>query len=308
MSKYIIILTFISFFLVPPPVLGQEKSFQKLIRVTPIILNMTLEKGQEKVYEVKVDNLLTSPMGIRVNIESLNASDEETGMQFAIPQEKDSFSSKLQVSEDNFILQEKKSRTLKITVKTPQKIKDGGYQAVIFLTPFFNKPVEKLSPTVSSRIGILVLANVGKPKDVPAKQKAEIVEFGFKEVFEKGPADLILRVKNIFPFIISSKARVRVTSLFEKEKVIELGDKRILPGKIRKWQQEVKLSPGIYKATVELSLYQGQILYKDTYFALLPIKTTPFFVILALSLLLIFRKRLKKAILVLFSNKLKCSV
>ena len=296
-SIYIVILVFVSFMLLPRSTFAQEK----MIRVTPVILNLELKKGQEQTYEVKIENLLSAPMGIETNIESLDASDEETGIRFDLPKQNESFVSWITTSEKDLIIPENGKKNIEIKIKVPKNIKEGGYQGVLFLTPFITKPLDNLSPTVTSRVGILILANIGTPKAAPAKDKARIVEFSFKQVFDKGPADLILRVKNIFPFIIPSKAEVLITPLFGKQQIVELEDKRILPGKIRKWQKDIALNPGFYKAQAALSLYQGQLLFKDTYFLVLPVKGISMYLILVPFILVIFliRKRLKKAFLVL---------
>jgi len=234
LSKYIAILLFISVFL-PRTAFAQNTNPKNMVRVTPIFINMDLQKDTENTYELKIDNLLSVPLGIKTNLESLDPTDEENGIQFGPPKQNQPFISWISFSEKDLIIPENGSKTIKITVKPPKDAKDGGYYGILFLTPIVSKPLDRTSPTVVSRIGVLMFASIGSPKAVKPDQKAKIEEFKFIDNFGNKTSEMILRVKSTYPYLFSAKAKVDVEQILGKTKILELEDKRILPGKIRKW-------------------------------------------------------------------------
>lgn len=304
MSKYILILTFILFLLTPNNVFAQKTAQQQTLRITPIFINMQLTPGSISTYEVKIDNLLPTPLGIKASVESIDATDEENGISFNIPKQNDPFVSWINFSDKDFIIPENQSKTIKLNVKTPENAKDGGYYAVAFFTPIVSKPLEKKYPTVVSRVGSVILASIGTPKPIRSNEKATIVEFKFTKKYESSPSQMILRVKNNYPFHYSVKATTEIVSLFSNKKVVELEDKRILPGKIRKWVKAVDLPIGIYKANTAVSLGGGDQIFAKTYFIILPVST--YLPIISGVLLIMFitfgRKRILKAIRALMKD------
>ncbi len=304
MSKYILILTFISFLLTPSNVFAQKTAQQQTLRITPIFINMQLTPGSTSTYEVKIDNLLSVPLGIKANIESIDATNEENGISFDTPKQNEPFVSWITFSEKDFIIPENQSKTIRIDVKTPENAKDGGYYAVTFFTPIVSKPLEKKYPTVVSRVGSVILASIGTPKPIRPDKKAEVAEFKFDKKYQDSPSQMILRVKNAYSFHFSVKAAVEITSLFGNKKMIELEDKRILPGKIRKWTKTVDLPIGIYKANAAVSLGGGDQIFAKTYFIIFPVSTYAPFILgaLALTILVFGRRRILKAIKVLVKD------
>ena len=303
LSKYIAILLFISVFL-PRTAFAQNTNPKNMVRVTPIFINMNLQKDAENTYELKIGNLLSVPLGIKTNLESLDPTDEENGIQFGPPKQNQPFISWISLSEKDFIIPENGSKIIKITVKPPKDARDGGYYGILFLAPIVSKPLDRTSPTVVSRIGVLMFAGIGTPKAVKPEQKAKIEEFKFTDNFGNKTPEMVLRVKSTYPYLISAKARVDIKQVLGATKTVELEDKRILPNKIRKWTKSQELGIGIYKANIAVSLGGGEIIYKKTYFIVLPIKAyLPYLAFILIVLILILgRKRIKKAITILIKG------
>jgi hypothetical protein len=305
LSQYIIILLIITLFM-PHKAFGQAAEGSKnMIRVTPIFINMNLQKDTENTYELKIDNLLSIPLGVKTSLESLDPTDEENGIQFGPPKQNEPFISWISLSEKDFIIPENESKTISITVKPPRNSKDGGYYGILFLTPLVSKPLDKTSPTVVSRVGALMFANIGTPKPAKPGQKAKIEEFKFIDMFGKKTPQMVLRVKNTYPYLFSVKAKADIKQVLGQTRTINLEDKRILPGKIRKWTKPQDLGIGIYKASVAVSLGGGEIIYKSTYFLVLPIKqySSLFIAFCLLLITYLGRKRFQKAFVILIKDK-----
>jgi hypothetical protein len=302
-TKYIAIFTVFAYFLLPKSAFAQAVDYRKIIRITPVILNINLNPGQQQSYDLRLDNLINQPLGIQLSLETLDTTDELTGMVFGNPHANSPFVSWILLSRKQFIIQEKDSQTFSLNVKIPKNAKLGSYTSVIFITPLLSTANQKNSPNVISRIGVLAFANIGTPKEVPTEKLAKILTFNFDQ--EKNKINAIIRVQNTFNFNLSSKANITLEPiLFGKNQIIELEDKRILAGKVRKWIEPVNLSNGIYKADLAVSLGEGRIIYKTIFFSVPSFTYILKYLVILIILLLIFllRKRLKKAFFILYKG------
>jgi len=301
MPKYIVILLFISVLLFPKPIFAQQKTAvqpnlpKQMVRITPIFIDMPLTKAGENTYLLKIENLYPVPIGIKTSLQSLDPTDEESGVQFGEPKQNQPFITWISLSDKDFLIPENGSKTITITVIPPKEAKDGGYYGILFLTPIVSKPLDKTSPTVVSRIGALMFASIGTPKAAKPEQKAKIEEFKFIDNYSDKTPEMVLRAKSTYPYLISAKATADIKQILGKTRIIKLEDKRILPDKIRRWTKPVELPIGIYSANVAVSLGGGEMIYKKTYL--------PYLAFLLIVLILILgRKRLKKAFVVLIKG------
>lgn len=286
-------------FLFPMPTSAQEKLDPKqMIRVSPVILKVKLEPGTTQNYQVKVENLLNTPMPLKASVEGFDASDEEYGVTVSDQLQASPLTSWISLDEKDAILPAQTARDFNIKIAVPSSVPIGGYYAMIFFTPVFpNVPV-------SSKIGVLALANIG----VQEKNKAEIVTFSFdKALYEKGAIKTTIRVKNTGLNFFTAKPTLTIKPLFGEEKTFELEEKTILPGKVRRWQRSFDLENlygGIYTAKLSVSLEQGNYIYSTTHFVGFPAKKLVLvLVILSLSVYsLIYRKRVRKALQLLMKG------
>ena len=301
-SIYITIFLFLTQFLFVNRAFAQTTDYAKMIKVTPVILNIDLEKGQEQSYNIVLTNLLSQPLGVSLNPESLDASDELTGMVFNQPHSNSPFISWITLSYKEIIIPEEGSKEIKVSIKVPKNAKDGSYNSVLFITPFVSKSIDKTSPTVVSRIGILILANIGLPKKSPDINVLKILNFDFQSQNNKTKA--ILRAQNNFNFNIATKATIEISPFFAQKQTIELDDKRILAGKVRRWEILLNLKPGIYFAKAAVSIGEGKFAYKNSAFTVPAFSSFILWLILiiVIILLILLRKRLKRALFILYKG------
>ncbi len=285
----------------PILVSAQEKpNVKQMIRVSPVILKVSLEPGTEQNYKIKVDNLLDTPLPLKASVEGFDASDEEYGVTVSDQSIASPLMDWISLDEKDAILPALTSRDFNIKIAVPSSVPIGGYYAMIFFTPIFP------GVPVSSKIGVLALANIAVAEQ---KNQADIVTFNFDKVlYEKSPLLTTIRVKNTSLNYFTAKPTLTIKPLFGQDLTFELEDKTILPGKIRRWQRAFDLGNlygGIYTATLSVSLENGDYIYSTTHFIGFPVKKlglSLLFLIVS-SYLLIHRKRVKKAVRLLFKGQ-----
>ena len=255
-------------FIFPISASAEEKpTLKQMIRVSPVILKVKLEPGTTQNYQIKVENLLDTPLPLKASVEGFDASDEEYGVTVSDQPKASPLMDWINLDEKDAILPAKTERDFNIKIAVPSSVPIGGYYAMIFFTPVFpNVPV-------SSKIGVLALANIGVQEQ---KNQAEIATFNFdKTLYEKGSIQTTIRVKNTSLNYFTAKPTLTIKPLFGDEKTFELEEKTILPGKIRRWQRAFDLGNlygGIYTAKLAVSLENGDYIYSTTHFIGFPVK------------------------------------
>lgn len=275
------------------PVSAQEGAKQ-MIRISPVILKVELSPGREYRYTIKVENLLLSPMPINVAVSGFEASNEEGGVSVLDQGTPSPLIDWITLDENQTIIPATSQKEFNVRVNVPKEVPIGGYFAVIFFTPVFpDKPIE-------AKVGVVVLANIGVPFD--KERKAQISTFTFdKLLYEKGPIQTTIRVKNTSLNYFSAKPTLTIKPLFGEEKIFELEEKTILPGKARRWQKPLdvgNLRGVIYQAHLTVSLEQGDsISATQTFYGLPFTKIVLSVFAIAITVYgILFRKRVIKAL------------
>lgn len=278
----------------------------QLIRVSPVLFNITLSPGKRYVYKIKVDNLQISPLPLQARMEGFDTDDEDGGYK-----EKPGSTSPLinwiKIGNPDLLIPSQSSRNLEISVSIPDNVELGGYYAVLYLTPVLSGS-NNSSQTVLPKIGVIFLASIGVAQN-PNVKKGEITEFKFgKWIYDKAPVDYILRVKNTSLDHFSAKPRLFIKTLFKDDKEFELPEKTILPGKIRRWAQASLIKDGeigFYNVRLLVSLGKGMELEGKSSFIIFPYRH---FIILTLSLLCLIytvwnRKKVLEAVRIIVTGK-----
>lgn len=282
-----------------------DTKLTSILSVSPVVIETSLNKGKNQTFEIQVKNLLPEPLGITASTEEFLAQDEEN-----IPgtNENNSLVALSTVSPAQTIIDPQQTKTLVLTIKTPKSLKKGGYYEAIFLTPFFSKPINTSPPTILTKIGVLVLGTNGVINYKDLENKTSINEFFFDRlIYSNRQIDTVFKVSNSYFTHFNSKPFLTISPLLGKKQTYELTDKKILPGKIRTWNEPIRLGSSSFfnKATLAVSVGQGNFIYKDSFFLILPVKqilllTSLVFVILIIKFR---RKQIKKAFEILFKGK-----
>lgn len=295
-KKLILILVLYTLYsiLYSKPVFAEQKQVS-ILRISPIILNISLSPGKIYQYEVTLENLLNIPLPLKAELDRFDSSDEEGGYNFTNNNDSP-LVSWTSIDPQEFIILPQSKKTTNVTIKIPDKIPVGGYYAMIFFQPVFPN-LQNYPTQIQAKIGLPILANIGV---APSKgPRGEILNFSFdKFLYEKGPINLILRVKNTSLYHFSAKPFLILKPFLGKEEKQEIEEKIILPGKTRRWNNSIAFNKiGLYQATMAVSTGSGDQILQNSYFIYFPlIKTVILITCIAFILFIISkRKRFKKA-------------
>lgn len=269
------------------------------IRISPIIINLTLSPGKSASHEAIIENLTNSPLPLKATMNDFTINSEDGGYTFEETGQ-NPFLSWVSLNEKEYILQPREKKKVLITINTPQSITLGGYYGLLFFEPV--QPPTSAATMVNSKIGILMLANIGVPD--PKTKKTEIKEYSHPQITMDGTMPITLRVKNISLNFFTAKPSITMTpliALHANPQPLYLEEKIIFPDKIRRWQDNTSvtgLTPNIYKTTLALSTGNGQQEIQSDYIIILPSLSVLIIIVLVLFgfYLITIRKRLKKAL------------
>ena len=288
---------------------GAAKAAQQSLRVSPVIINVALSPDKTYDHEITIENLTNAPMPLKASFNDFITSGEEGGYVFENTRT-NPLLSWTKLNETEFILNPKEQKKLQLTIKTPKSISLGGYYGVLFFEPVVQNAVPNAT-RVSSKIGILMLANVGVPD--PNSEKAEILTFSTDLLSQDGNVPLLLRVKNISLNFFTAKPILTLKPLIYNvipdligdpvngEKELSFEDKIIFPGQVRRWTEESAiqgLSPNIYTAHMAVSTGDGQYVVMEKYFVVFPIMKALLIigVLILVMFLIVRRKQLRQAV------------
>ncbi len=277
----------------------QANAAEQTLRVSPVIINLSLSPGKTHTHEVTIENMTSSPLPLRATLNDFITSGEEGGYIFE-ESKTNPLLSWITLNENEFILGPKEKKTLQMTIHTPKSIPVGGYYGVLFFEPvLMGAPTE--STRVNAKVGILMLANIGVID--PNARRAEILDFSLPSFNQESTVPVLLRVKNIALNFFSAKPTITIQPLipYSGRQTIELEEKIIFPSNVRRWTEESRvkdLSPNIYKANLSVSTGNGQTITSEKYFVVFPFAQA--FGVIAVILILLFlftrRKRVVEAI------------
>ena len=280
----------------------EHKLVQPALQVSPIILNIELSPGKNYEYKVKVKNLLSVPLPLRVSLDNLEPSDDETNK----PGEQSPILFWTYFDPKDMIIPAGETKEIKVAIQIPNKIPLGGYYETLFLEPVL--PTRKdVQSVVQAKVGVIILANIGVQDN--KAEKGKIVNFSLdKFIYENGPIKANFKVKNTSLYHFSAKPFLKMTHLFGRQHNFEIGEKVILPGKTRSWKNDFNLEnykQGFYKATLIVSTGGGDQITNTSYFIAFPISKIILLLIIVtfVLVLIVRRKRVKKALLILLGNK-----
>lgn len=279
---------------------------EQTLRVSPVIINVTLSPGKTYNHEVAIENLSSSPLPLRATLRDFMTGGEEGGYIFE-ETKANPLLSWIKLDESEFILNPKEKKTVQMTITTPKSIPVGGYYGVLFFEPV-QQGDQSQATKVNTKVGVLMLANIGVQD--PNAKKAEILAFSTDFIHTNGRVPFLLRVKNIALNFFAAKPNLTITPLIGwnmQDKEFALEEKIIFPGNVRRWTMETTvqdLSPNIYKAQMAVSTGNGQIITNEKYFIVFPfVYALVTIVVITIAFLLICKRtRLRKAVQALFTS------
>ncbi len=296
-------LLFFSFVFLPQTVLAQGAAG---LSISPPTFEISANPGDTLTNTIRVTNLNESSVLVSVDRRNFTAVGEEGSI--GLTEEETSFSlaSWISVEPESIRIPGRDSHTFTFIIDIPTNAEPGGhFGSVVFKTG--GAQPGQTGATLSQEVGALVLLRVaGK-----AEESASLASFSaIKNLWEYGPVDLEVRVKNEGNVHVRPTGTITVTNIWGRQVAeMELEPRNVLPGAIRRslatWEERNLI--GKYTATVYLAYgNQGKTLTASTTFWAFPYRIGGL-VLAGLLVLAIFlyrgRKRVKKALRILLAGK-----
>lgn len=231
------------------------------IAITPLVFELTGERGQIVESEVRVMNpSYTDKITVKMEAEDMYPQGEEGQVRLEIPPEERipfSLSSWISFEPKTFSLEPREEKPVKFRIKVPENAEPGGHYAGIIAKVETMAGPGGVGVGIVQRVASLVLLTV------PGVAKEEIALLNFetsKLYYETGPVKFLVRLENRGNIHLRPQATISITNfLGQKVGEVQLEQRNILPGAIRKYEIEWPkkwLWWGKYKAT--LSGFYGQ--------------------------------------------------
>ena len=302
MRKTIIFILFITLITFVRPFCVSAQQSTQILRVSPAILNIILSPGKTYQYKITVQNLLAVPLPLHTGLDDLSPSDDDDTR---VP-EVSPLLSWINLNPIDTIIPAHESREISLTLTLPTKIPLGGYYGDVLLEPVLPASSETTS-AVAAKIGVIVLANIGVPH--ASSENGRVLDFKFDHLlYEKGPVETSFGVKNISLYHFSAKPFVKIKPLLGPEKTYPLIEKIVLPGKTRRWHENIDLTTSyglFYRAVLAVSVGGGEQIIATSYFLVLPWKAIMIVTFIMALIIIVVKKRknLHKSIRILFGKK-----
>jgi hypothetical protein len=274
------------------------------LTVSPLIFELASNPGDTLSNDIRVDNTSDKPLDLAVDVRNFVAVGEEGQASLTDEDTTYSLAKWITASPSSFTVPAKGSQLVKFTIKSPANAEPGGH---------FGSVVIKTRP--STQPGQVVIAQEVSPL-ILLKMAGKAVENASVESFdaapnysETGPIDFKLRIRNSGSVHVKPQSSISIKDMFGNEVAkLQVDSKNVLPDSIRRFTSEWK--PGFllgqYTATATV-VYgsDNQVIQSQTTFWGFPTKLAlMIFVPLLIVLILLFvgRKRVKRAMRVLFSK------
>lgn len=306
-SKYIKIsikISLVIIFLLGLPLGTTSAASPATLRVTPVIIPVSLTPHTTQNYQITLENLTGQPMPLRSNLSDFETTGEDGDYSF-----QDSHTNPLltwvSVSPGELIIPPYGRASVTVALKTPAKIPVGGYFGMLFFEPVFTS-LDKNATKIVPRIGVLILGSVGVQNAKAHPLSLETLRLPL--ITDQTDVPLLLRVKNTGFEYLTAKPIITYSGTSQNLTRTILEDKMIFPGKIRRWEQTLRLPDNspftLYSVKISVSMGGGRVI--DEYRTII---VFPYKIALLCLLILIFmagvikkRTQLQKALRILLFN------
>ncbi len=302
MKKYLLLILAILFFLFPSVSRAQIQPENQL-RISPVLLNIILSPGKTYTYVITIENLQDTPVPLRASLDSLS-TDEDGTFDFVAPK-KSPLVDWTTISPQEILVPANDVEKVTVTVRIPDSVQLGGYYAFLFLDPVISR--KQTASTVTARIGIPLLANIGVIDNT--KNHTNIESFSFvRKIVETPVISTRMRITNNGLHHYPVKPALIVKPLLGEPFEVPFEEKVLFPGKGRRWEVTKTLPnlyPGYYNSSMRVSTGNGDQLFYDDYFVILPYKMaiTLFFLLTIVIFISTRRKQIVAAIKIIFNKE-----
>ena len=276
------------------------------LALSPPTFELSANPGDNLENTIRVENLTAVPMKVSVQKRNFTAMGEEGAVNLTEEEDTFSLASWITVLPSEVEISSKGTMTFTFQTAVPLNAEPGGHFGSIIFRIGGQPTPQQSGAVVAQELGALVLLRIaGK-----TSEKATLESFvPKKRLWERGPVEFEIRVKNEGNVHIKPAGVITITNLFgRKVATFNVDPKNVLPGAIRKstalWDKKFLFSK--YTASLALNYgTQGKILIGSTTLIGFPYKVVGL-VLLGLAILIFLlyraRKRISLALKVLFGK------
>ncbi|HWS48919.1 MAG TPA: hypothetical protein VN174_02645 [Candidatus Methanoperedens sp.] len=242
------------------------------------------ESKNEKYIDTSIqDFIVTDNIGTPLQIEN---SDQSTNRWTA--------SSWIQVSPSKIRLKPGETKSLVLTVITPEDAIPGGHYAMVLHTPNNEVTISQTGAAIQTNVGTLVYITI--PGEIT--ENASIKEFSAPKFSEYGPINFKTTITNLSDIHITPAGSVNIYNMFGlKTSSLKLENTNIFPYTSREFlsTHDQKFMLGRYKAQINAAYgTTGQLLSATIFFWVIPYKVIAI-IILTIIIILILKTKFKKS-------------
>jgi len=262
----------------------------------PPRLEITVNPGEVITKEIKIRNESNTEKSISTSVRDFIVTDDlGTPLQIETTDQSSNrwtASSWIQISPTSLLLKPGETKSLVLTVITPEDALAGGHYAMVLHTPQNDITITQTGAAIQTNVGSLVYITV--PGDIT--QNASIKEFSAPKFSEYGPINFKTVITNLSDVHITPAGAINIYNTFGlKSAQINLDNTNIFPGTSREFINTLnrKLMLGRYKAQINAAYgTTGQLLTATIFFWVIPYKLIA--LLLAIILIIFLIIKLKK--------------
>jgi len=262
----------------------------------PPRLEITVNPGQVVTKELKIRNESKNEKTISTSVRDFIVTDDlGTPLQIETTDQSSNrwtASSWIQISPSQIRIKPGETKSLVLTVITPDNALAGGHYAMVLHTPNSDVSISQTGAAIETNVGTLVYITV--PGDIT--ENASIKEFSAPKFSEYGPVDFKTIITNLSDIHISPAGSINIyNTLGLKTAQIKLDNTNIFPYTSREFINTLnrKLMLGRYKAQINAAYgTTGQLLTATLFFWVIPYKLI--ILLIAIIVVIVFILKLKK--------------
>ncbi|MEO5628093.1 MAG: hypothetical protein ABIQ89_04385 [Candidatus Saccharimonadales bacterium] len=274
---------------ITPLVNAQQNDVGQGIQVSPVVIDLNGEKGQDYSLKVTVTNITAGSLVLKSSVNDFTADGESGNPKVILDENADNgYSLKSWVSVvPSFTLQSKESRTLTLAITIPIDAEAGGHYGVIRFT---GTPPDQSDANVSlnASVGVLLLTRVDGDitENLVVKQMSAQKKGKNSGLIANGPVTIATRVENTGNVHLKPVGTMTIKDTFGKvvgSFPFGSNSQNVLPKTTRLYTQEFdkRWMFGRYTASVQAAYgTTGGVLQGSTTFWVIPFKLIIFVIVL----------------------------
>ena len=251
------------------------------ITISPPVEEREVTPGENYTGKIKVTNNSSENLTLETQVQDFLAQGEEGGKTFIDPSDDNAVYSlaKWVKIEKDFSLNKGETKEISYTIEVPETAEPGGHYGVVFFSPKSSSAaVNGSGAVVQPKIGTLLLVTV--KGDI--RYGAKVAEFSTdKNLYTNSlnQIDFTTRFQNLSTIHVKPTGTIEIKNVLGSSvgslAVNESGN-NVLPDSIRAFsnQWEKKYGFGPYKATLNLTYGDGEVVTEVMTFWIIPWKET----------------------------------